>query len=240
MRTWLSLLLVLVFILPVGMALAQEPSPTPSSSGPVYIVQEGDTLWGIATRFGVGLDALAQANGLTVAGFLAVGQELLIPGLEGISGRLVTVDVPLGESLASLSRHYQTTPALLARLNHLTGPQSIFAGSNLVLPETSASQQVNGRAMLAPGQSLLELAVLAEVNSWTLLRTNQVSQTWAVLPGTVLDLPAGGQPGPGALPPEISAFQLEPAVLAQGKTNIVRIELGQAISLTGSLLGHAL
>ena len=44
----------------MGYVSAQETS----SPGPVYIVQEGDSLWEIADRFHVSPEALARANGI--------------------------------------------------------------------------------------------------------------------------------------------------------------------------------
>ncbi|KAA3661899.1 MAG: LysM peptidoglycan-binding domain-containing protein [Chloroflexi bacterium] len=43
-----------------------------------YQVQQGDTLFSIARRFGVSVDVLRAANGLT-DNTIATGQELLIP-----------------------------------------------------------------------------------------------------------------------------------------------------------------
>jgi len=43
-----------------------------------YTVQPGDTLYGIASRYGVTVDALIQANNLT-GGIIYVGQTLRIP-----------------------------------------------------------------------------------------------------------------------------------------------------------------
>lgn len=44
-----------------------------------YIVQPGDTLWSIAARYGVTVDAILRANNLTSANFIYLGQRLIIP-----------------------------------------------------------------------------------------------------------------------------------------------------------------
>ena len=57
LRSWL---VVFVFLAAVGLspAAAQE-------AGPIYVVQDGDTIWGISQTFGVDPAALLDANGLT-------------------------------------------------------------------------------------------------------------------------------------------------------------------------------
>ncbi|HET7093943.1 MAG TPA: LysM domain-containing protein [Thermomicrobiales bacterium] len=47
-----------------------------------YIVKQGDTLSGIAERFGVTEDAIVRANKLTNRNRVEVGQVLLIPAPE--------------------------------------------------------------------------------------------------------------------------------------------------------------
>lgn len=63
---------------------AQSSSAATSSSGGGYVVQLGDTLSGIAARYGVSVDALAAANGLDPAGILPAGDTLSVSG--GSSG----------------------------------------------------------------------------------------------------------------------------------------------------------
>jgi peptidoglycan/xylan/chitin deacetylase (PgdA/CDA1 family) len=48
-----------------------------------YVVQSGDTLFSIAQRFGVTVEAIAQANGITDPTQLEIGRELFIPGVTG-------------------------------------------------------------------------------------------------------------------------------------------------------------
>jgi LysM repeat protein len=54
------------------------PTPTPQTSQTVYVVQPGDTLFSIARRYGVTVQAIRAANGLT-SNNIRVGTQLLIP-----------------------------------------------------------------------------------------------------------------------------------------------------------------
>jgi len=65
--------------LPVVTATAGPPPvPTPGEQQR-YVVREGDTLSGIAARFGVSEDAILKENPLSDRDRLFVGQELVIP-----------------------------------------------------------------------------------------------------------------------------------------------------------------
>ncbi len=54
-------------------------TPTPSPTPVIYIVQEGDTLAGIAARYGVSVEALQRVNNIANPLFLQIGQRLVIP-----------------------------------------------------------------------------------------------------------------------------------------------------------------
>lgn len=58
------------------------PTPRPTTGAQVYVVQPGDTAFGIALEFNTTLEALAAANGISVDELtnLQLGQELQIPG----------------------------------------------------------------------------------------------------------------------------------------------------------------
>ena len=61
------------------LAISPSPSPSPSASAALtYRVQKGDTLIGIATRFGTSVTAIRSLNGLTST-VIHVGQVLRIP-----------------------------------------------------------------------------------------------------------------------------------------------------------------
>ena len=75
-------------------------------------------MWDIAYRFHVSQEDLAAANGIENPNQIAIGQPLVIPGLEDIQGVLITESVSFGETLHSLSLRYMLPTDLLERLNH--------------------------------------------------------------------------------------------------------------------------
>lgn len=77
--------------LPGSISLTQTPSPQPNSPIPapsptplVYTIADGDTLSGIAERFGVSIDTILMANPDIDAHSLLIGMQVMIPlGADG-------------------------------------------------------------------------------------------------------------------------------------------------------------
>ncbi len=236
-KSWLNalpILIILILLSPFGVATAQEDPP----SGPVYVVQEGDSLWDIAFRFHVSQEELANANGIINADQIAVGQQIVIPGLEGIQGTLTTRPVPFGENLQSLSLRYHISPQSLMQLNHITSPNEIFAGYSLVIPQNDSSTTLGKRVTLGAGESMLELAIRNNTDPWTMMVDNSNENSWSVLPGEILRAPGTDDAGPGALPPAITSVSI--AGLSQGQTAEIQLSGGAGLSLNGSLNEHTL
>ena len=125
----LSLFLLFIFI------LSSTVQPVSAqASGPVYIVQSGDTLYNIALRFNVSVDDLITANPSVDPNSLDVGQQLVIPGLEGVTGVLQTEVISFGDTLRSLSRRTQVSDELLKKLNHMVSPTELYVGYSLIIP----------------------------------------------------------------------------------------------------------
>ena len=55
-----------------------RPRTPPATSGKIHVVEQGHTLSGIASAFGVTVDAIKRANNLR-SDVIRVGQELIIP-----------------------------------------------------------------------------------------------------------------------------------------------------------------
>lgn len=75
---------------PILVVQPQQPIPIVQPQQPLqavyYTVRPGDTLAGIASRYGVSIAAIAQANNLTNWNFVWYGQRLLVPGTNDING----------------------------------------------------------------------------------------------------------------------------------------------------------
>jgi LysM repeat protein len=65
---------------------AAVPSSSSGSGGGVHTVRSGDTLAGIAARYGTSADALATLNGIADPNVLSVGRALRVPGSLPSSG----------------------------------------------------------------------------------------------------------------------------------------------------------
>ena len=216
---------------------AQDTTP----SGPVYVVQSGDTVWGIAARFDVAVEDILAVNHLTDANEIYVGDRLVIPGLEGLSGILSSQTVPYGETLRSLSRLYSVDEALLRKLNHIVSPAELFAGSNLILLQQEGEASWPARANLSPGSTLLELAVLQDTHPWVLTEINKLPGTWAALPGDILYLPSGSSTAaPTGMPPAFTMAEVIPLPIIQGTTVQIRLQTSQPVTLGGVLVDQPL
>jgi hypothetical protein len=67
------------------------------SSQPFYIVQPGDTLWAIAQKFGVSIDAIRSANNIT-GDFIYPGEVIYlpVPGQSGVQSSAPPGNPPAG------------------------------------------------------------------------------------------------------------------------------------------------
>lgn len=232
-----------VFLLALLLSASLLRAHAQDGGGVVYVVQEGDNLWGISLRFGVSLADLMALNNLGEAGQVNVGDRLTIPGLEGmgVSGVLKTGEVTYGENLHSLSLKTGLSQESLARLNHLVSPAEIYAGMSLILLESEAGAQSGARPVLALGQSLLELAISRGVNPWRLVGANQFRGMTEALPGEVLWLPGeGAKDGPGGLPDGIEAITFAPLPAVQGATMEMQVRAEPGLSLKGEFTGRPL
>ena len=231
----------ILFILVLSLMLVVRPVSA-QSSGPVYIVQPDDTLYSIAARFNVSINELMAVNNITDPNVLSVGQQLVIPGLQGISGVLDTEVISFGDSLHSLLRRSQIPLDLLRRLNHVVSPTEFYVGASLIVPKEENQTDLTARLSAVPGESLLELAVQANASPWTLSSLNGLSGTWDALPGDVLYMPGSNASAQNAsgLPPAFLSVDIPTLPFKQGVTGEIIVQPAPGLTLSGSLVNYPL
>ena len=246
--------LAIVYLTWTTPVIAEDPTPSaePSSgtmtptpqpvSGPVYIVQAGDGLSSIASRFGVNLADLIAANNITNANNISIGDKVTIPGLDGISGVLTTEIVGYGDTLHSISRRNQISEDLLRQLNHITSPAELYAGVSLVYSQKDNFTPLTARLDLAPGETLLEASILAQSDPVTLVGLNNLPASWAALPGDILYAPgqATAGTGPNGMPSAFVSVAVGPLPIKQGGTAVITIQTTAGVTLGGMLVDKPL
>ena len=228
-RFLLVTLLCLTF-LPFGIVKAQN-----NTDNPVYIVQPGDTLNVIAAEFGIPVRDLVAVNNITDPNSLSVGDKLIIPGLEGVSGVLTISAVPLGYDLQSLSVGYQIPRPQLARINRVTSPSEIFAGANLILTQANQDSKMDAIGQLASGQSFLDAAIESHTNPWSLAAANGLTDPSDTISGSTLFHKSSLDQTASINNSLITRMEAQPLPLFQGNTFVLRVYTRGSVKLTGKL-----
>ncbi len=94
----------------------------------VYRVRPGDTLTGIAHKFGLSMMTIWWANKLGAKDELHVGQQLTIPPVDGL-----VVEVKSGETLDSIAGRTKVDRSVIADFNGLTD-DTVVIGQTLIVP----------------------------------------------------------------------------------------------------------
>lgn len=204
-------------------AVAQPATPTAQgtldSSG-LYGVQAGDTLYGIATRFGMSVGDLMIANELTGSVSLTIGQGLRIPGQAPVGTEVAAATstaetgnasanlsgmhrIVRGETLYSIARQYNVSVADISAANGISDPSGLAIGQTLIIPgqETfapTAPAPTSAPAVNVPqshtvvaGQTLYAISRQYDVSVPDIRAQNGLSDASPIFIGQVLQIPGG-------------------------------------------------
>ena len=107
---------------------ASGSSSKPSSTSQTYTVKSGDTLSGIASKYGTTWQKLRDLNGLANPNLIYPGQVLKVTG-KASSSRTYTVKS--GDNLSTIAQNLGTTVNALASKNGISNPNLIYPGQVL-------------------------------------------------------------------------------------------------------------
>ena len=112
-----------------GVRVYTAPARSKPAAGGTYKVKAGDTLGGIAKRYGTMATALAQINGIANPDRIAVGQSIKVTGTA--TATPATYTVKRGDTLGGIAAKFKTTVGRLQAHNGITNPDRIAVGQSI-------------------------------------------------------------------------------------------------------------
>lgn len=145
------------------------------SEAQIYTVRPGDTLDGIATKFGIDLDKLIAANfkGGSPVG-ISPGQELKIP-IEGDPAGFILYTVKSGDTLESIASQFDIGLNILFQSNPNLLDGSLIPGSMLSVPQFSGDSpqtHLHDSCTMRLGETLSAIAESRNIPLETLEKNN--------------------------------------------------------------------
>ena len=102
-----------------------KPTPAPAPAAETHTVKSGETVSGIAAKYGTTYQHLAAINGINNPNLIYAGQVLKIDGAAAPSK---TYTVKGGDTLSDIAARYGTTYQRLAQINGISNPDLIHPG----------------------------------------------------------------------------------------------------------------
>lgn len=161
-----------LLIIPGGEPAAPSSGSQPPASTQAHKVKPGETLFAIATRYGVTVWALTQANDIGNPSTLYAGQVLTIPSgstqpsrsddVPPSAGVTKTYSVQRGDTLFRIAARANVPISALMAANAITAPDHIYVGQVLTLPlgagdipATNAAAPSTGAPTITDGKQIV-------------------------------------------------------------------------------------
>lgn len=113
-------------------AKTEEAQPQEREKVETYVVVEGDNIEAIAARFGLKSESLLATNNMDSEDVLAIGQELLVPKVDG-----VVYEIESGDNLWDLAVRYDVEYDDVVNANPELSPETIQPGTMVLIPGAS-------------------------------------------------------------------------------------------------------
>ena len=134
------------------------PTPTPI----LHTVKSGDTYLGIATDYGISLEALLAANNLKVSDIIQPGQTLIIPPEAAVAlqptvesnPNEIAYPIAEGDTIDAIADRFGVESAIILENNDLSDPNQLQVGQVLIIPLVTPTPEVQGMPSATPAPTI--------------------------------------------------------------------------------------
>lgn len=169
-----------------------------------YTVREGDTLYRIASRYGVSAYSLAEANGLSIKSILKPGASIIIPTGKtyySYARKIKEKDsspsndyiiVKQGDTLYSISSKYKIEISTLKLINKLSS-NDIYPGQKLYLSDSAVNNYASKdkkaiQYTVKRGDTLYKISQKHGVSIESICNWNKINKEAKLYPGITLTI----------------------------------------------------
>ena len=230
-----------------------------------YVVVDGDTVSGIASRFGMSTAGILALNGLGWSATIFPGQVLTLSSdsngvvvsapQASVSSEITRYIVSSGDTISGIASSHGISTSAVLSANGLDRASVIYPGQSLSIPDASASTAASQVASapapaasqytIVTGDTIAHVAERAGVSVQAVLDANQLGWSSIIYPGQVLTLPAAGSvvatqaPSAPAAPASASAVTLLTPEMRRNAELIVSIGRSAGVSEYGLVIALA-
>ena len=161
------------------------PYTVPGTNNNTYTVKRGDSLYSIANKLGVSVEALKNANGIS-GNLITIGQVLTIPSsTDKLPGDYVVYTVKRGDTLWDIANLYNISVNDIVNYNNL-GTTLLQIGQQLLIPNGGINMPTEDDEMgityiVKSGDSLWSVAKRYNVSVDELKRINNLNNNLLII-----------------------------------------------------------
>ncbi|UQB01743.1 phage tail tip lysozyme [Pediococcus pentosaceus] len=162
-----------------------------------YTVQSGDTLSGIATKYGVSVSQLTSWNNISDPNKIYIGQKLILYSNGGGSGTVVYT-IKSGDTLSGIAQNFGVSVSNLQTWNNISNANEIYAGQTLLIYNSNGGGGSKVSYTVQSGDTLSGIAARFGVSVSQLSSWNGISDPNKIYIGQVLSVYTSGYSGGGS------------------------------------------